>query len=116
MNTGYVPVREPTYVSITIDLGVAHVTDGVVQDRLGLRLWNRGSRRPICFPFAFAAEDCVNDNATGFLDFEELMGHGVTTSSVCDARSAHIVVWKGVRTREQRALKIPYQGSQGIYV
>jgi hypothetical protein len=82
------------FVSITVNMRVAHVTDGVVQDGLWFGLWNWRSRRRglTGYPFAFAAEDGVNDDATRLLDFKELMGHGMATSPVCDARSAHIVV------------------------
>jgi hypothetical protein len=83
------------FVSITINLGVAHITDGVVQEWLRFGFWNWGSRRRrglTRLPFAFAAKNCVNDDTAGLLDFEEFMGRRVVTSPVFNARSAHVVV------------------------
>ena len=93
-----------TYVSISINLGVAHITDGVVQDWLRFGLWNWGSRRSgglVRLPLAFTGKDGVNDDATGLLNFEELMGNRMTTSPVGDASSAHVVVCRDVSNRER---------------
>jgi hypothetical protein len=82
------------FISIPINLGVAHVTDGVVQYWLRLGLWNWGSGRGglTGLPLAFTGKNGVNDDTTGLLDFEEFMGSRMATPPAGDAKSAHVVV------------------------
>ena len=97
-----------TYVSVPINMGIAHITDGVVQDWLRFGLWNWGSRGSgglTRLPLAFTGENGVNDDATGLLNFEEFVGSRMATSPVGNARSAHVVVCRDVSNRKRRALK-----------
>lgn len=83
------------FESVTINLGIAHVTDGIVQDWLGFGLCSQGlgrNRGLVCFSFAFVTENGMNDDTTGLFDLKEFMGHGMTTPPILDARGAHIVV------------------------
>ena len=97
-----------TYVSIPINLGVAHITDCVVQDWLRFGLWNWRPRRSgglIRLPLTFTGKNGVNDDTTWLLDFEEFMGNRMATSPIGDARSAHVIVCRGVSHRKRRMSK-----------
>ena len=81
-------MREPTYVSVSVDLRVAHVTNGVVHDGLGFWLNNgrsRNNRGLTGFPLAFSTEDGMEDDTIGLVNFEELMSHCMVTPLVSNA-------------------------------
>ena len=47
----------------------------------------------------------MNDDATGFLYFEEFMGPRVTISLVCNARGAHVIVLEDVSAVKEKGEK-----------
>lgn len=83
------------FVSVPIDLGITHIADSMVQNWLGFRFRDRRrvvGGRLTRLPLAFAAENGMNDNATRFLDFKELVSHCMTIPPSCDAGGTHVIV------------------------